>query len=85
MLFRDIKFLCEALMFGDTQLQDYKRVVTLNTEVGPVLARPPFQLDAPTEHFSSTENQKALLEPFRREFREMPHITISGTVDEAVI
>ncbi|KAI4616126.1 uncharacterized protein J4E87_008861 [Alternaria ethzedia] len=82
MLFRDVKLLCEAIKGGDDRLEDYKSLVTLDFELAPVIKRPPYQLEGPTTYFSSAKTQEELLEPFRQSFRDMPRVTISGTVEE---
>jgi hypothetical protein len=85
MLFRDIERLCQTIMNGDNRLEDYRSVLTLNIDLAPVARRPPYQLEAPTAYFTSTKTQEELLEPFRQKFREMPCVTISGTVDKSIM
>jgi len=84
MLFRDVELLCEAIKGGDGRLENYKNLVTLDIELAPVVKRPPFQLKSPTAYFSSTKTQEELLAPFRKSFRDMPRVTIGGTVDESL-
>jgi hypothetical protein len=59
--------------------------MTLTIDLAPVARHPPYQLEAPTAYFSSTKIQEDLLEPFRREFYNMLHVTIRGTVDGSLV
>ncbi|KAJ4356846.1 uncharacterized protein N0V89_004883 [Didymosphaeria variabile] len=84
MLFEDVDKLCRAILRGDHRLDDYRMPLSLDIEVGPVVTRPPFQLQPLTEYFSSTKTQEYLLAPFRARIRGMPQTTISGSVDRMI-
>ncbi|KAL1801226.1 hypothetical protein ACET3X_001568 [Alternaria dauci] len=84
MLFRDLEFLCHAIMEGDDLLEDYMDVVLVGIHLAPVAKDPPFQLEALTTYFSSTKIQEQLLEPFRRGICNQPRVDIGGIIEKSL-